>query len=159
MDRRKNPCGSQRQLESRSGSELSSLEQPESVDSRRASNMLTNTEYRSRNSCTDTDGGRRRTVRELRRAAQLPATYLPAADPTEKVRVFAPCALHRSRTPNGPRRSRMRCCRCTGVPDIGRAHPGGRRGIRPFTPGRRPRDCTTALPRVPRAYRAACPGS
>lgn len=49
------------------------------------------------------------------------ATYLPAADPTEKVRVPpAPsCA------PNGPRRSRMRRCRCTGAPDIGRAHPGG----------------------------------
>lgn len=50
MERRKNPCGLQRQLESRSGSELSSLEQPESVDSRRASNMLTNTECLSRNS-------------------------------------------------------------------------------------------------------------
>lgn len=40
----------------------------------------------------------------------------------------------------------MRCCRCTGAPDIGRAHPGGRRGTRSFTPGRRPLDCTTAAP-------------
>lgn len=30
-----------------------------------------------------------------------------------------------ARAPNGPRRSRMRRCRCTGAPDIGRAHPGG----------------------------------
>lgn len=50
IERRKNPWGSQRQLESRSASELSSLEQPESEDSRRASNMLTSTECRSRSS-------------------------------------------------------------------------------------------------------------
>ncbi|CAH2073837.1 unnamed protein product, partial [Iphiclides podalirius] len=79
MERRKKPCGSQLQLVSRSGSELSSLEQPESLDSRRASSMLTSTECRSRSSaphaidrsrCTDTDGGRRLTVRPLRRAAR-----------------------------------------------------------------------------------------
>lgn len=50
MDRRKKPCGSQRQLVSRSTSEPSSLEQPESLDSRRASSMLTSTECLSRNS-------------------------------------------------------------------------------------------------------------
>lgn len=52
MERRKKPCGSQLQLESRSASELSSLEQPESLDSRprRASSMLTSTECRSRSS-------------------------------------------------------------------------------------------------------------
>ncbi|KPI91514.1 hypothetical protein RR46_15018 [Papilio xuthus] len=50
MERRKKPWESQLQLVSRSGSELSSLEQPESLDSRRASSMLTSTECRSRNS-------------------------------------------------------------------------------------------------------------
>lgn len=51
IDRRKKPCGSQLHLvESLSTSELSSLEQPESLDSRRASSMLTSTECRSRNS-------------------------------------------------------------------------------------------------------------
>lgn len=50
MERRKKPWGLQLQLESRSGSELSSLEQPESLDSRRASSMLTSTECRSRSS-------------------------------------------------------------------------------------------------------------
>ncbi|KAJ2952723.1 hypothetical protein O0L34_g7070 [Tuta absoluta] len=131
MERRKKPWGSQRQLESLSVSELSSLEQPESLESRslRASSMLTSTECRSRSSaphamplnhstqslaplkpprsytvrptdvtdcscsltrCTGWDGGCRWTVRALRAAAhsyRASATYLPAADPTEKVRV------------------------------------------------------------------------
>ena len=73
------------------------------------------------------------------------ATYLPAADPPEKVRV--PPAP--SRAPNGPRRSRMRRRRCTGAPDIGRAHPGG-----VAARGRSPRvvDRSIAQPRrLPRA--------
>lgn len=39
---------------------------------------------------------------------------------------------------------------CARAPDIGRAHPGRRRGARPFTPGRRPLYCTTAAPPAPR---------
>lgn len=54
MDRLKKPWGSQRQLESGSGSEPS-LEQPESEDSRRASSMLTSTECRSRSSAVSHD--------------------------------------------------------------------------------------------------------
>lgn len=50
MERRKKPWGSQRHLDSRSLSELSSLEQPESLDSVRPSSMLTSTECRSRSS-------------------------------------------------------------------------------------------------------------
>lgn len=99
---------------------------------------------------TDADDGSQRTVRcgryESRRTVtRASATYLPAADPIEKVRVppLVPRAAL-ARAPNGPRRSRMRRCCCTGAPDIGRAHPGGRRGARSFTPGQRPRDCTTA---------------
>lgn len=76
------------------------------------------------------------------------ATYLPAADPPEKVRV--PPAP--SRAPNGPRRSRMRRYCCTGAPDIGRAHPGGvaARGRSPWVVDRsiaQPR----RLPRTPLA--------
>ncbi|CAD0196818.1 unnamed protein product [Chrysodeixis includens] len=82
------------------------------------------------------------------------ATYLPAADPPEKVRV--PPAPARS--PNGPRRSRMRRRRCTGAPDIGRAHPGG-----VAARGRSPRvvDRSIAQPRrlprdPPRARELGC---
>lgn len=50
MERLKKPWGSQRHLDSRSLSELSSLEQPESLDSVRPSSMLTSTECRSRSS-------------------------------------------------------------------------------------------------------------
>lgn len=76
------------------------------------------------------------------------ATYLPAADPPEKVRVPPAPA----RAPNGPRRSRMRRRRCTGAPDIGRAHPGGvaARGRSPRVVDRsiaQPR----SLPRMPLA--------
>lgn len=124
MDRLKKPWESQRQLESRSLSEPSSLEHPESLDSRRPSSMLTSTECRSRNSapaphdmlrtihyhwlptntttlfansdamctcnkafahCTDTDGGRQRTVRALRGAAHsYPRDLLAGRRPTRE---------------------------------------------------------------------------
>lgn len=53
MERRKKPWEAQVQLESRSPSEPSSLEQPESVESERASSMLTSTECRERSSAHD----------------------------------------------------------------------------------------------------------
>lgn len=137
MERRKKPWGLQLQLESRSGSELSSLEQPESLDSRRASSMLTSTECRSRSSAPQAIPStiHYRAIHSLATAPRVcltnnsivshvnapraiicyccaaptrlmvdsglcgrcgvrrtvtRATYLPAADPPEKVRVPQP---------------------------------------------------------------------
>lgn len=133
MERRKNPCGSQLHLESRSASD-SSLEQPESLDSRRASSMLTSTEWRSRSSAHDmltthahsrmgqhNSAPIRATVDEglrRRRAARPQLAERPSCRPPTRPRKWECPGPRRPQppasAPNGPRRSRMR--HCTGAP-------------------------------------------
>lgn len=96
------------------------------------------------------------------RGAQLPARARPTCRPPTQSRKWEcprPPRAALARAPNGPRRSRMRRCRCTGASDIGRAHPGGRRGVRSFTPGRWPPDCTTATRSPPHPSYPAAPGA